>query len=412
MKQPLADLLRPKTIHDVFGQKHLLKKDGLIARMILKNEAFSIIFYGTPGIGKTSIAMAIANDLKIPYQIFNPVLDSKKVLLDIVDVAKMSDDYIIIVEEVHRLNKDKQDILLPLIEKGIVKIFATTTENPYFVVNPAIRSRCQILELLALSDDDLYDALKANVKKMKFQNPLSDTVLKQISVQVNGDLRAALNILEIIYKLYDDEPMKPDNLKNIMQQSYMVGAHYGDEFHNLKSALQKSVRGSDIDASLHYLARLIKIGDIETIARRMIAMVYEDIGLANVNLCLRVVNGLEAVRVVGFPEAHQILGCLIIEMAASVKSDSGYQAIKKAIRDVEQGKAAIIPKHLWDGHYQSASKLGVQGYRNPHSTKQHYLVQQYMPKALIGHQYYFSGDNNYEEKMKRYLQELKKNENK
>jgi len=223
MPTPLALKLRPKSIDEVIGQKHLFGEKSVLNLMIKNHALFSLIFFGNPGIGKTSIANALANDLHIPYDIFNAVIDKKEKLIQQIEIAKNSHDgYILIVEEIHRLNKDKQDILLPYVENGTITIFATTTENPYFVVNPAIRSRCHIFELQPLSKEDVYFGLKKHLKKLNLNIQLSDEVIQKIAENTNGDFRSAINVIEVLTKLYQNQTITLDILKNIMQQSYAL----------------------------------------------------------------------------------------------------------------------------------------------------------------------------------------------
>ncbi|MDR0985360.1 MAG: replication-associated recombination protein A [Mycoplasmataceae bacterium] len=409
MNKPLAELLRPKSIRDIIGQQHLFNENSVMNRMIKNHALYSLIFYGVPGIGKTSIALALANDLKVPHIIYNAVVDKKEQLVSIIDLAKKSDDgYVIILEEVHRLNRDKQDILLPYLENGTVYVFATTTENPYFTINPAIRSRCQIFELLPLSKEDIYEGLKKRLKDIKLNVKINDEILQRIADQTNGDLRAALNIIDMLNTLYVNDKINLDTLKDVMQQSYLVSADYGDEYYDLKSAFHKSLRGSDANAAIYYLARLLAMGDLESICRRMIAMAYEDIGLANPQLCSRVILACNVAKEVGIPEAKQIFANIVIEMCLSPKSNSGYLAIMEALQDVKKGKAYNIPKHIKDQSYASASKLGRTGYKYPHDYKNVYVKQQYLPNELKDRQYYKPKENPIEKKLNEYLEKIKK----
>ncbi|WP_027123769.1 replication-associated recombination protein A [Mycoplasmoides pirum] len=393
----LANKMRPKTIKNVFGQDHLLNSNGILTRMVKAKKPFSLIFYGKPGIGKSTLAISLANDLKVPYQIFNAANDNKEKLNNILSIAKISKSYIIILEEIHQLNRDKQDILLSALEQGQIFMFATTTENPFFVINPAIRSRCQILQLKPLTNDQVFEGLKKLINDLKIKN-IDSEILKNISYKVQGDLRAALNIIDVIVNLYSDKKIDKKILDNITNESYITNSHYDDEFHNLKSALHKSIRGSDVDASLHYLARLILSHDLVSISRRLIMVAYEDIGLANPNLCMRTYLGLQAAKEVGFPEASTILGNLVIELALSPKSNSAYLAINDALTDASSGNSYEIPKHLWDSHYASSYKLGVKGYKYPHDYKNAWVEQQYLPNEIIDKQYYFPTEHSINEK--------------
>lgn len=245
-------------------------------------------------------------------------------------------------------------------------MFASTTENPYFVINPAIRSRCQILELQPVSVDEAFEGLKKTFKRYKLNIKLPDEVLKKICIQTNGDIRSAINIVDVLNFLYKGKTINDKLLKEVMQQSYVVAADYGDEYYDLQSAFHKSMRGSDPDAAIYYLARLLQAGDIESICRRIIACCYEDVGLANPQLCSRVVNAVNAAKEVGMPECRQIFATIVIEICLSQKSNSAYMAIDSAFQDIQNGKAHNIPAHIKDQSYKSASKLGRTGYKYPH----------------------------------------------
>ncbi len=410
MKKLLSNILRPKSIDQIIGQTHLLNKDSLITQMIKNKTLYSLIFYGYPGIGKSSISYALVNDLGVPYQVFNASIDKKEKLIQIIETAKTSKGwYVVILEEIHRLNKDKQDILLPYLENGTIYMFASTTENPYFVINPAIRSRCQILELQPVSVDETFNGLKKTFKRYKLDITLPDEILKKICIQTNGDVRSAINIIDVLNFLYKDKKITDKLLKEVMQQSYVVAADYGDEYYDLQSAFHKSMRGSDPDAAIYYLARLLQAGDIESICRRIIACCYEDVGMANPQLCSRVVNAVHAAKEVGFPECKQIFATIVIEICLSQKSNSAYMAIMTALQDVQSGKAYSVPNHIKDQSYKSASKLGRTGYKYPHDFENAWVKQDYLPKELRNKKYYkpskFSIN---EQKLEKYWEEIKK----
>ena len=409
--QPLAHLLRPKSIEEVIGQNHLLNKNGIVSRVVETNTPINLIFYGYPGIGKTTLAFAICNDLKIPYDIFNASVDNKEKLTEIIKVAKQNNGrYILIIEEIHRLNKDKQDILLPYVENGTVIIFATTTENPYFTINPAIRSRCTIARLDPVSADELFLGLKRIIRKNKqlIKTKINDEILKIIAFKSNGDVRTALNVIDIIERLYKGKKITIDLLHNIMAEANVLSSSYGDEYYDVLSAFHKSIRGSDVDAAIYYLARLTITQDLISITRRMIACAYEDIGLANTPLCSRVVTACEACVKVGFPECHQILADTVIEMALSPKSNSGYLAFYKALDDIKNGKDYEIPKHLKDNNYASHAKLNGGQYIYPHDYDDHYYANQdYLPNQLKGKRYYNKTLEGSESKLNAHLEALK-----
>lgn len=408
---PLADQIRPTTVKDIIGQAHILNEDSIISRMVKYHKLYSLILYGPPGTGKTTIANALCNDLNVPHATFNAVIDDKAKLLSILDLAKMSNNnYVIILEEIHRLNRDKQDILLPFIEKGIVNIFACTTENPYFVVNPAIRSRCQILELQPINNNDIYLHLKSLIAKKKINLKINDIQLRKIAQTTNGDYRSVINILDLLINLYPNELITDNILEQTLQSKFIVASHYGDDHYDLLSAMHKSLRGSDPNAAIYYLARLLAQKDFVALNRRLIACAYEDIGLANPGLCARVIQAINAAEIVGWPENKQIYADIVIEMALSPKSNSGYLAIMEALKDVESGKAYPIPLNIRDQSYKSATKLNRKGYLYPHDYGG-YVEQLYLPKQLANKKYYQINKNGIEPKLSLWLEFKKKNDN-
>ncbi|ASD24482.1 replication-associated recombination protein A [Ureaplasma parvum] len=402
----IKTLKNPNSIDDIVGQKYLLDEIGIIRRMVNHHQVFNLIFYGPPGVGKSSLAKVLAQDLKVPFAFFNPVVDSKKQLMQIIEQALDLNNFIIIIDEIHRLNKDKQDILLPIIEANKIKLFATTTENPFFVINPALRSRCQLLSLKPLTSSQISERIKTLINVEEVFEPQAFNLLIN---KTNGDLRAVINTLEIIYLLYKEHKVDYVLLKRIMQESYALGSSDGDEIHDLKSAFHKSMRGSDCDAALYYLARLIIIGDFEAIYRRVSVCVHEDIGLANPNLCLRVDQGINSCRFLGYPENQVILANLVLQICLSNKSNSVYLAYQKAFEDAANGKQYSIPNHVRDAHYASAIKLGVHGYKYPHDFKNNYVNQQYLPRELTNKKYYVPQNNEQEFKLNQNQQKFKNN---
>ena len=408
MNKPLPVLWRPKKISDVVGQKHLFSENSFLNRMVKCHQPYSLIFYGPPGIGKTSISLAIANELNVPFSLFNAVIDDKAKLVNIIELAKKSiNGYILICEEIHRLNKDKQDILLPFLENGTIYIFASTTENPYFIVNPAIRSRCHILELKPLTSTDIYDAIKHKIIENPLDVKLTDDIIKMIAESTNGDFRAAINVIDILNTLYKDVEITPLIIQQIIGNNCVIGSKYGDSHYDLLSAFHKSLRGSDPDAAIYYLAQLLLIGDLVAINRRLLACCYEDIGLANPSLCARVSQAINAAMMVGFPECKQIYATVVIEMCLSLKSNSAYMAINNAIVDIQNKKQYPIPNHIKDESYKSAKKLNRTGYKYPHDYENNYVQQQYLPNALIDKKYYIPGNNQIEQKLNSWLKWLK-----
>lgn len=348
MRQPLAIRMRPKTLNDVLGQEHLVGENGIIRKCVDKNTIFSSIFYGPPGVGKTTLARIIANELKKPYRLFNAVTGNKKDLDQIFVEAQLSGELILICDEVHRLNKDKQDLLLPHVEDGSIILLGATTANPYHSINPAIRSRTHLLELKALKPEDVK---KGILNAMKDKDGLNDEysidedALDAIANTVNGDVRWALNILEISSILCEDKHITKqvveENCKNVNNRQF--GSE--DGHYDLLSGLQKSIRGSDVNAALYYLSLLAQSGDVESIERRLLVIAYEDIGLANPQLAARTINACQSAEHVGFPEAIIPLGIQIIDLCLSPKSRTGVDAIHNA-QSIVETKAVEMPKYL------------------------------------------------------------------
>ena len=398
MKSNLANDLRPKVLDDIVGQTHLLGEDGAIKRMVETHSLFSLIFYGPPGIGKSSLAICLANSLNVPHATFNASIDSKEKLVSIIQTAKTSSEYILILEEIHRMNRDKQDILLSVLENGDIHVFITTTENPFFVINPAIRSRCQIMQLKPISSQEMFEGIKRLIDLKRINIEIKDKYIKQIVNYTNGDFRSTLNIFDLLINLYKGYEINENILEKVFTQSYILGSSDGDEIHDVKSAFHKSIRGSDPDAAIYYLMRLIEIGDFEAIFRRMLCIAYEDIGLANPNIPLRVKSAIDAAKYLGMPEARLPLAEAVIEMALSPKSSSITKAMIQAESDVKNGKIYSIPIYLRDSHYKSAEKLGIKGYKYPHDYPGNYVEQDYLPLELIGRKYYLKNIDNLNEK--------------
>ncbi|WP_406602603.1 replication-associated recombination protein A [Metamycoplasma sualvi] len=402
MNQLLSSILIPETIDDIIGQKHLVGSNCIIQKMIEKKVIYSLIFFGLPGIGKTSLAFVICKQLKLKHFYFNPTKNTKQDLENILNKISNTKKIVIIIDEIHRMNKDKQDILLPYLEKNNLIIIATTTENPYFVVNPAIRSRCFILEFKPISIQEMEEALHKICSK--FNMPLTSEQINKIVLASGADLRSSINIIDLIYKIYETNTITNENLEKLLPHTKVIGSSYGNEFYNLLSAFHKSLRGSDCDAAIYYLAQLIKIGDLNSIARRILAMAYEDVGLANPNLISRTKNAIDVAERLGFPEAHQVLATIVIELCLSPKSNSAYLAISAALKD---SRASDIPNHLKDNHYKSHKKLGYGDYKYPHDFPHHWVQQEYLPKSLKGTKYYHPSKNDIETKMNQYWERIK-----
>ncbi|AGR41015.1 replication-associated recombination protein A [Spiroplasma taiwanense] len=402
MKQALSFLLRPKTINDIIGQSHLInQKYGLVSKMIKNNFLTNLIFYGPPGIGKTSMAISLANDLNFKHKFFNASKDKKEKLQSIINLSNHEEQLILIIDEIHRMNRNIQDYLLEFIESRKVIVFLTTTENPYFVINPAIRSRCNILKLKEITNQEMEKGINRVLQNHNINLDIEKDAYQMMCSFANGDLRIALNSVELLVNLYKDQKINKEIIFSIFDEASYKGTGEGDEYHDLKSALQKSIRGSDVDASLHYWARLMQIGDFETLMRRMVIMAYEDIGLANPTIPIRVFQACQVFRQIGMPEGRIILGLAIVEMALSEKSNSAYLAIEKVLEEVKNGITPPIPAHLRDTHYKSASKFGSGiGYKYPHDYKNDWVEQQYLPLEIKNNNYFlFKPHSSYEKKL-------------
>ena len=389
--EPLAYKLKPIKLSDVLGQKHLIDKDKIIYNMVKNKKVFSMILYGKPGIGKTSIANAIANELDINYRLLNAVINNKKDFDIVIEEAKLYKGILLIIDEIHRMNKDKQDLLLPHLETGLITIIGLTTSNPYHKINPAIRSRCHIFELHELNDNDIKEGIMSSLKTPYLENiKIDDDTINYIVNLSSGDLRYAYNLLEAAYYSNELHLINIDTIKEINNKPNFFHDHNEDGHYDVLSAFQKSIRGSDVNASLHYLARLIMAGDLDSIYRRMAVIAYEDIGLANPGMGPKVDACINICEMLGLPEARIPLSNIVIELALSPKSNSAIIAIDKALNDIQNGNTGNVPKHLIN-----SSK----DYKYPHNYKGSYVYQQYLPDKIKNKIYYIPKESSKYEKI-------------
>ena len=376
--EPLALILRPKKLNDIVGQQHLIGENKILSNLVKNKHIFSMILYGKPGIGKTSIATAIVNELDSKYIFLNAVINNKKDFDIAIEEAKANNGLIIIMDEIHRLNKDKQDLLLPYLENGLVTLIGLTTSNPYHKINPAIRSRCQIFELKELNDEDILLALKKGVEYLK-DIQIDDESLNYIVKLAGGDLRFAYNLLEVSYYSTNDKIVTIEQIKKVNSKPVFFHDKNEDGHYDVLSAFQKSIRGSDVNASLHYLARLIEAEDLDSIYRRMSVIAYEDIGLANPSMGPKVDAAINACERLGLPEAKIPLASIVIELALSPKSNSAISALDNALNDIRSGNTGNVPNHI---------KTNSKDYKYPHNYPNAFVKQQYLPDKLKNRKYY------------------------
>lgn len=377
MQQPLAYRIRPKTLTEVIGQDHLTGDNGLLKRFIKQERLFSMIFFGPPGTGKTTVATILANALNIPSETFNAVTGNKKDLDTIFASARLAGHLVLIVDEVHRLNKDKQDLLLPYVEDGHITLIGLTTSNPYFSINPAIRSRCILVEFKALSQDHMQQALRQALTHPDSLLSINcnDEILTSIVRLSNGDVRMAYNTLDVLNIAYPSTTITKDHLSDLNLSSNLNFDHDDDGYYDALSAFQKSIRGSHVDAALYYLARLLVAEDLDSIERRLLVTAYEDIGLANPALVSRTVQACDVARRVGFPECIYPLAVVVIDLALSPKSKAAALAIGSAIREVKEHPLAIPPfLRLTPVNTKDEDKYDYEGYNIWHKID-------YLPKS-------------------------------
>lgn len=393
----LANILRPTKLNDIIGQKHLIGDNKVLTNLVNNKHLFSMILYGKPGIGKTSIANAIVNEIDKPYKFLNATINKVIDFNIAIEEAKMQGEMILIIDEIHRMNKDKQDLLLPYIESGLIILIGLTTSNPYHKINPAIRSRCQIFELHELTTDDIVEGLKKALNKLE-DIKIDDKTLLLIARLSSGDFRSALNLLEVSYYSTNDKIVTEEVVKRINSKPVIFADKNEDGHYDLLSAFQKSIRGSDPDAAIYYLGRLIEIGDLDSIYRRMSVIAYEDIGLANPGMGPKVRAAIESSELLGLPEARIPLAVVVEELALSPKSNSAITAIDNALSDIRKGNTGNVPNHI---------KTNSKDYKYPHNYPKYYVEQQYLPDNIKNKRYYIPKINTYENNLNKGNKEMR-----
>lgn len=424
-ESPLASRLRPKTLDEVVGQKHIIGKDKLLYRAIKADKLSSIIFYGPPGTGKTTLAKVIANTTKAEFTQINATVAGKKDMEEVVVQAKNSMGMygkrtILFVDEIHRFNKSQQDYLLPFVEDGTLILIGATTENPYFEVNGALISRSVIFELKSLEKDDIKELILRAIRDEErgmgaYQAEIDEDALEFLSDIANGDARAALNAIELGILTTErgaDGKIHIDlaAASECIQKRAVRYDKTGDNHYDTISAFIKSIRGSDPDAALYYLAKMLYAGESVTfIARRIMICASEDVGNADPQALQVAVAASLAVERVGMPEAQIILSQAVTYVATAPKSNTAVMGIEAAMKTVGEKKVRAVPAHLMDSHYKGAAKLGHgEGYKYAHDYKNHYVKQQYLPDELAGHVFYNPSDNGYEKQIKAHMARIKK----
>ena len=424
-ESPLASRMRPTTLDEVVGQKHIIGKDKLLYRAIKADKLGSVIFYGPPGTGKTTLAKVIANTTSARFEQINATVAGKKDMEEIVKNAKDSigmygQKTILFVDEIHRFNKSQQDYLLPFVEDGTITLIGATTENPYFEVNNALLSRSRIFELKPLEKQDIWELVMRAVYDMEkgmgtYGADITDEAADFLADVANGDARAALNAVELGILTTDKSDdgkihITIDVAAECIQKRVVRYDHDGDNHYDTISAFIKSMRGSDPDAAVYYLARMLYAGeDVKFIARRIMICASEDVGNADPNALVVAVSAAQAVERIDMPESQIILSQAAAYVATAPKSNAAYMGIAKAMKTVADTRTMPVPAHLQDRHYKGAEKLGHGlGYKYAHDYPNHYVTQQYLPDGMEGMRFYEPSENGYEKKIREHMEFIKR----
>ncbi len=419
MYQPLAELLRPTTLDEVYGQEHILGKGAVLRRLVESGKIPNMIFYGPSGTGKTTVANIIAQQTKRTLYKLNATTASTSDIKNIVaqlDTFLAPEGVLLYLDEIQSFNKKQQQSLLEYIENGKITLIASTTENPYFYVFNAILSRSTIFEFKQISAEAALQAVHRAVSFLEKRTALKaqpeDGALEYIAGACGGDLRKAMNAVEVLFSAGqpqgDQLPITLSDARAVTQKSAMRADRDGDNYYDLLSALQKSIRGSDPDAACHYLARLLEAGQMQSACRRLMVTAAEDIGLAYPQIIPVVKACVDMALMLGMPEARIPLGDAAVLMATSPKSNSGHIALDEALADIRKGKGGDFPRHLQNVHADSYTMEREQGYLYPHNYPNHWVAQQYLPDDLVGTKYYTYGPNKLEQAAKAYWDQIKK----
>ena len=419
MYQPLADLLRPKTLDEVYGQAHILGQGAVLRRLIESGKIPNMIFYGPSGTGKTTVANIIAEQTNRTLFKLNATTASTADIKNIVsqlDTFMAPNGVLLYLDEIQSFNKKQQQTLLEYIENGKITLIASTTENPYFYVFNAILSRSTVFEFKQIDASAALEAIHRAVSFLEERTALKaqpeEGALEYIAGACGGDIRKAMNAVEVLFSAGRPEgdilPLTLEDAKAVTQKSAMRADREGDNFYDLLSALQKSIRGSDPDAAVHYLARLLEAGQMQAACRRLMVIAAEDVGLAYPMIMPIVKSCVDMALMIGMPEARIPLGDAAVLMATSPKSNTGHVALDAALEDVRRGKVGDFPRHLQNMHVDTYTMEREQGYQYPHNFPGRWVKQQYLPDELVGVRYYEFGDNKLEQAAKQYWDTIKK----
>ena len=410
MSVPFAEQFRPNSIEEMVGQPHLFSKNSIFYKTINKNNIPNMIFYGPPGVGKTTVANIIAKNTEMLLCKLNGTtasLDDVKKVIDDSKSVFASKGVLLYLDEIQYFNKKQQQSLLEYVEKGLITLIASTTENPYFYIYPALLSRCTVFEFKLISKDEIKKGLEriVNLKKIKIE----DEALDRLALASNGDVRKAINNLEVIYLALGNKTIKLKDVDEIVDKAHIVYDKSEDKHFDHLSALMKSLRGSDPDAAIFYLAKMLEAGDLQAVCRRILCSVNEDMGLAYPSLIPIVKSCVDIALQIGMPEAKLPLSNAVILIATAPKSNSAYMAYAKAVSDIQMGKGSTVPRTLQNTHFDGEDQLNKgQNYKYPHDYKNHYVKQQYLPDDVKDAHYYIYGSNKFEQALKEYWDKIKK----
>ena len=409
MEKPLAETLRPNSIEDVVGQHHLLDEDKIFRKVISKNHIPNMVFYGPPGVGKTTLANIIAQDTKMSLYKLNGTTASTEDIKKIIDEVHSlfsQNGILLYLDEIQYLNKKQQQSLLEFVEKGDITLIASTTENPYFYIYPALLSRCEVFEFKALKSEDIKEGLLKAAKKLDLS--IDDEALTKLSLSANGDMRKALNNLDFLMHASDDKKITSEMVEQLIVKANISYDRGEDHHYDNLSALMKSLRGSDPDAAVFYLAKMLEAGDLVAAARRLLCSANEDVGLAYPQIIPIVKAAVDTALQLGMPEAYLPLTNAAILIATSPKSNSSCLAYLATKEDIEKGMGVGVPRQLQNTHYDGKdAKVKGQNYKYPHDYAHHWVKQQYLPDDVKDHKYYHYGENKIEQANKEYWEKIK-----